>query len=205
MPVVRITNGFNELSFAELLVRANVIVGKMQGNPNFMTPEPGLNLVRTAINEFAVAVEAAASGDTQAKAVRDQKAAALIDLLHKLGNYVLFTAQEDAVIATSSGFHIAKTRTPQPPISSPVVTVENGVNSGELKLSTKKVTGAKSYNFQYTADPLTESSVWESVSGTTTKKVISGLKSGNRYWCRIAAVGSKDQITYSNVQPSIVL
>src|SRR3954466_10123278 len=104
----RVTNGFPSMSDLELLGRARGIGTAITGNPNFPTPVPTLAIITASINDFQEAVDAAENGDSQLILIRDQKREALIDNLHLLGNYVLFTAAGDVVVAASSGFGISK-------------------------------------------------------------------------------------------------
>lgn len=205
MTVIRITNGFDQLSDPNLLTRVRFITGKLTGNPNFTDLNPALGTVATAINEFESAAQAAIDGNTEEKTLRDQKHAALINLMHLLSNCVLFQAKQDIAVIQSSGFSVARPSTPLPPMGSPVVKVESGANPGELKLGSNRLPAARAYNFQYTADPITENSVWTSEVVTKIKVVIGGLTSGQRYWCRVAAIGSNGQVMYSDVLSRIVL
>ena len=115
--LLRITNGFEKLSDSDLLARANNIMSGMTGNASFATPTPSLATVQTAIDAFSDALSIAQTGSSYEKAFKNQKKAELIDLIHSLGNYVLFTANGDALVAQSSNFSIAKPPSPAPDIS----------------------------------------------------------------------------------------
>src|SRR5688500_12981652 len=132
MPLIRITNGFEKLADMGLFGRTNEITTAMDGNPNFVTPVPALTLITAAANLFKEWVDKAASGDKYAILIKNEKRLELIDLLHKLGYYVLYTASGDRVKAASSAFSIAKN--PEPAyISKPEgMKVENGDNPGTL-------------------------------------------------------------------------
>ena len=205
MPLVRITNGFDRLSDDNLLARTQFIYAQMLGNVNFLTPDPPLTSVLVAINDFKDALMEARTGNKQSIAVKNEKKEALIDIMHKLGNYVLFIAKENAVIATSSGFHIARNPTPLPTITAPQeFEVSNGSGSGQLALSARRVPGARAYLFEYTPEPMTAESVWTSQVGTRPGIVFSNLQSGNRYWCRVGAVGINSQLEYTDPVARIV-
>ncbi|MGH2564794.1 MAG: fibronectin type III domain-containing protein, partial [Ginsengibacter sp.] len=118
--------------------------------------------------------------------------------LHALGNYVLFTSEGDTVAAVSSGFTIAKQPTTSPElVAAANQKLDDGANAGELDFSFDKVAYAKSYMYQYTPDPLTENSDWESQVGTVRKVSFSNLESGKKYWCRVMAIGINGQGVYS--------
>ncbi|MBD0367237.1 MAG: hypothetical protein ICV53_14185 [Flavisolibacter sp.] len=203
---LRITNGFDRLSDPRLLVRAQEIFNAMMNNPDFPTPVPALADVQTKIFEYSNAISAALEGGKVQRLFRDQKRRELIDLLHALGKYVLFTANQNAVVAASSGFTIAKEPQPAPPMGAPDnPSFSNGHNSGELIVSTNKVTGAKAFLFQYTAEPKTDSSVWQIQLVSTRKAVLKNLPPGQRVWCKVTAVGANDQVITSEAALSKVV
>ncbi len=191
---LRITNGFNKLNNAMLATRTAEIIAAMTGNANFPDPSPPLTAVQTKLNEFNAAINAAGGGDRVQIAIREQKRAELITLLHALSTYVLFASNNDRTVAMSSKFSVAKEPSPAPPITKPEnLQLKEGDNRGELKVSFTKVAGATSYLYQYAADPITEETVWNIQSGTTRQMVLKNLKSGKRYWCKVAAVGRNNQ------------
>ena len=57
--------------------------------------------------------------------------------------------------------------------------------------------GAVGYAYQYTQDPITENSAWQTVVGTSRKVVFAGLESGKKYWCRVIVIGTKGQGVFS--------
>ena len=196
METLRITNGFNRLSDANLKIRTNEIIAGITAN--FATA-PGLTALSEANQNFTNALSAAINGGKYEKAVRDQYKAELIEQLHLMANYVLYTCAGNRAKAISSGYSVAK-----PPSPAPEVTkaenqkLENGQNSGELKYSFEKVPGARSYMYQLTQEPLTENSDWTNHMGTQRRFMFSGLDSGKRYWVRVAAIGVGGQTVYSD-------
>ena len=196
METLRITNGFQRISDANLKIRTNEIIAGITAN--FATA-PGLTALSDANQNFTNALSAAINGGKYEKALKNQYRVELIEQLHLMGNYVLYTCAGDRPKAISSGFSIAK-----PPSPGPAVTkaenqkLDNGANAGELKYSFEKVPGARSYVYQATPEPLTEASDWTSYMGTQRKFLFSGLDSGKRYWVRVAAVGIAGQSVYSD-------
>ena len=65
--------------------------------------------------------------------------------------------------------------------------------------------GATAYVYEITPSPLTEQSAWESSMNTVSKKMFTALESGKEYNCRVAAVGIKEQVVYSEVVSRIAL
>jgi hypothetical protein len=161
--------------------------------------------MQTAIDNFSDALAKAQTGSQYDKAFKNQKRGELINLLHSLGNYVLFTVDGDELKAKSSGFHIAKGPSPAPEVT-PAKNQElkDGPNAGDLSFSFARVPGAKSYIYQYTADPISDSSAWKNMVGTVRQITFSGLESGKKYWCRVMAIGINGQGVYSEPVSRIV-
>jgi hypothetical protein len=198
MSLLRISNGFEKLSDADLLTKANSILDSMSGNTNFSNPQPTLATFGTAITDFSTALDAASHGSSLDKAIKNQRREDLINILHALGAYVLFASGGVAVTALSSGFSISKTPQPAPPVQA--VTgqrLEDGPNSGTLKYSFDRGPGAKAYIYQCAPDPVTATSDWMTLGGTTRSTLFSGLVVGKKYWCRTGAIGTNGQIVYS--------
>lgn len=199
MPLLRITNGFDKLSDADFEVRANTILTSMTANANFPTPVPALPTVQTSITDYVDALAVAKGGSNYDKAIKNDKKVKLIDVLHSLGNYVLFTANGDELIAKSSGYAIAKMPAPAPDISKAEnLKLEDGMNAGELQLSFSKVQGARSYIYQNAKDPVVDESSWANQTGTLRKTLFTGLESQKKYWCRVIAIGINGQQVISD-------
>jgi hypothetical protein len=205
METSKIITDFTRLSDPALEVKAQAIVAAMTGNTNFTTPAPTLAVVNAAISTYSTALSAALTRDRTSVATKNDARFALINTLLDLGSYVTFTAQGDKTKLISSGFTLAKDRLPAPEITKPEgIDASNGVNSGEVFLSVFAVPNAKSYVHQFTADPVTAVSNWTSTPSTKCKHTFGELQSGAKLWFRIAAVGSKGQIAYSDALSKIV-
>jgi hypothetical protein len=199
MTILRITNGFNRMSDDYLLGRADNIHVSMMGNENFTTPTPTMAALATSIGDFRLAVSKAENGSELDVAVKNDKRNELIDLLHSLGNYVLFTVDGDRTKAISSGFRIAKEPSPMPPITKPEnLQVAEGINAGELNIKFKRVIGARSYMIQFAEETTSGAPVWQSQTCTTSKFTLKQLQSGKKYQVRIAVVGTNEQLLYSD-------
>ena len=205
MNLLRITNGFDKLPDSELEVRSANIIASITGNTYFPTPTPSLTEVQAALDTFSAALAIARTGSSLEKAIKNQKKQALVTTLHSLGNYVLFTANGDVLVAKSSGFSVAKSPTPLPELTKATnQKLEDGQNPGELRYSFDRVHGSRSYIYQYTPDPITENSVWQTQTGTVRKVTFTGLRIGERYWCRAVAIGPNGQGVYSDPISRIV-
>lgn len=198
MAQLKITNGFEGMTDLDFLGKVRFILAEMTGNANFPTPDPTLASLTTLANAFEQAINNAYAGGSYDRSVRDSKKEELIDAMHNLSAYVLYTAKGDRLIAESSGFTISKDPAPQPPIEKPEgLSLTDGANAGELLLTFKRVYGAKSYKYQLSIDPSDETK-WVSSYGTVRKSVFSGLESGKKYYVRVAALGTNGQIVYSD-------
>jgi len=71
--------------------------------------------------------------------------------------------------------------------------------NGQIILQIKRVKGAKAYMYQYTRDPLTDNSQWEAIISTQRKIVISNLPLGVKFLFQVAAIGSRNQVAYSEI------
>jgi hypothetical protein len=200
------TNGFAELSDANLEAKAQFIITKMTDNANFPTPSPTLLEMNGTLSAFTAAATAANTGDKVSILDRDQKKETLVDLLHELSLYVMFIAKGDKVILASSGFNLSKDREPAPPITKPsnLVISTDGLNAGEAMVKFKRVKQSRSYLYEYTSDVQLSESAWSSLNDTRSKLLIGGLESSKRYWFRITALGTGNQAITSDVVSKVI-
>ena len=199
MPLLKITNGFDRLPDALLLERSLFIHSQMSGNAFFPAPWPSLPELLLAVERFQQAVLAAANGDRLQVAHKRQKRLELVELLHLLGYYVLFASRGQAGVVLSSGFQLAKDPSALVLSKPGDLRVENSNQTGQLQVSVKKVKGAVAYLLQYTTDPQLQEENWMSVATSAVKHTISGLQPGIKYFIRIGAVGTRQQVLYSDM------
>jgi hypothetical protein len=189
---------FGKYSDANLLVKAQAIYAAMLANTEFPNPQPTMPVFKTAVDSFEAALSAALEGGRTNVATKNARRDELIRLLITLGNYVTLTADGDDVMLTSSGFPIAREREPLPPLENPqIISLEGGSNAGEIKVTIGAIKGARTYVYQYTKDPLNDANEWTGQNSTLTKFSFSNLESGKKYWCRVAAYGTNEQVVYS--------
>ena len=193
----KIKFSFIRLTDSDLETKAGFILQSMTGNPNFLTPIPTLVDLQTALTIYSSALVNAEDRSRLRIAEKIQARQNLELLLGQLGMYVMYIANGDDVILTSSGFTLANVPEPQTIANPGQVTLSNGVSSGEMLAIVKAVYGAKSYIHQITANPLTDNSVWTNVTSSRSKMRYSNLKAGSKYWVRIAAIGSQNQTSVS--------
>ena len=201
MPTLAITNGFRSLPDPELETRSYQVLTGVTDNPvYFPSPKPTLAEMGDLIGNFFDALNACKDGDRLKIAIKKQKREELINGLHLWAAYVLSQAAGDPVIAQSSNFKLRKVASPRPPITNPEnFSIVAGDNPLELKAKLKPVDGAKGYIFQYATDAMMAAGNWQGVPATAAKAIIANLESGVVYNCRVAAVGPRNQIMYSDI------
>lgn len=194
---------FGRISGPKLLTKSLDISASMVGNVFFPTPTPTLETINGSIDRFQSALVAAASRDRTQVILKNRARVDLVANLKALGNYVTFTADGNSAMIGSTAFDTRKV--PQPVIvTKPTATVANGVNSGELITSAMRPGKARGFVHQYTKDPLTETSVWESFPATSKKFTFTGLEKAKVYWCRVGIMGAKGQLIFSDPVSKVV-
>jgi len=200
MSFPKLTNGFFRMADAKLENKAAFILAETGKNADvFPNPQPKLEEINAALDAFSKAVLKASTGDHAESIIKNQKKDELALMLHLLGCYILLVSKGNRAVVARSGFSMAKDRTPSE-ISKPSdVKVMNTDQSGELLVSVKREKGAAAYMVQYTTDATLKEESWQTIPCTSSKCKLSGLKPGTTYYVRIAVVGRKDQVLYSDV------
>ncbi len=189
---------WTRLSDADLETKALSIVAAMTGNSNFPTPTPALKDVSAAIADYSNALSLAQNRGKVEVAIKNAKKEALIAILRSLAAYVNFIANGDKTVIMSAGFDTTKDNASALPLAEPKnFKVTNGINAGEAITSISGVRNVKTYLHQYTADPITDASVWQSKYVSTRTCTFSNLQSGKKTWFRVAAIGTGQQIAYT--------
>ena len=199
MKTQKINLSFYAYSDADFENKVAHILNSMTNNPAFPTPIPALADVQAALTQYSADLTAAATLDRVAIAKKNQSRAELELLVKQLGMYVMFIANGDVAILTSSGFTLSKQPEPRYITNPGNVTLSNGLSSGELVASVDAVPGAKSYVYQIAATEPTDTTVWESTPVTRSKYTFTGLVPGKRYWIRVAVAGRDEPVAYSPV------
>ena len=204
MKTQKINISFSGYTDADFENKAAHIHASMAGNPAFPTPIPTLADVQAALTRYSNDLVAAATLDRVAVAEKNKSRLQLELLLAQLGMYVMFIANGDAAILTSSGYTLSKMPEPRYITNPGNVDLGNGITSGELVASVKAVSGAKSYLYQIAAEEPKDNTQWESNSSTRSKFTFTDLVPGKRYWVRVAATGRDEQVAYSPVASQYV-
>ena len=157
-----------------------------------------VNELRDLQEQFIKALSDAGLKDLEKVSLKNNLRGQLIQKLKQLGEYAATVSKGEDTLMLSSGFPVIR------PVDEIILdTPDNfrispGVQNGEIVMQVQRVMGAKSYMYQYTPHPVTKESIWESVYDTRCKATLTGLPLGVRYWFRIAAVGARKQIVYTD-------
>lgn len=204
MKTQKINISFSAFGDADFEQKAQAILSSMTNNPAFPNPIPTLQEVTDAVAQYSADLVAAASLDRTAVARKNKSRTLLQNLLRQLAMYIMYIANGDVTILTSSGFTLSKLPEFNYITNPGNVTLANGVSTGVMEVSVKTVKGAKGYVYQIAREePVTEAE-WQSTNSSRSKFTYTNLQPGKRYWVRVAATGSGEQIAYSPVVSQFV-
>ncbi len=190
---------------AEFEIMAQAILASMTANPYFPAPTPSTIILAAGTTAYTDALLAAQSRDKNSVANKIQRKAELLNLLQQLAASVTATANGDRAILVSSGFPLQKETGDATPLQKPEnLQVINGINPGEQISSVDGQKVAKSYIHQYTPDPLLPDSVWVQTFTTASKYTFKDLVPAQKYWFKVTAIGTKEQIAISDTLSRIV-
>ncbi|MBO9681469.1 MAG: fibronectin type III domain-containing protein [Flavisolibacter sp.] len=202
----RIKLGFLRYADAKLLAIVEACITALTGNIFYPVITPSLATVQTLFTEYSTSLATAAEGGKTNVAAKNAKKKELAALMTSLALCLMQLADGDELKLVSTGLPLTKTPSPVPPIGVPLIAkIEGGLSAGELDVTIKRLPGAILYVYQYTLDPLTENSEWISQNSTYVKLTLTGLENGKRYWIRVVAYGSNEQMTISDPQLSRVV
>jgi len=190
---------FDRFSDVNFQKKGQFIYASLFGNVFYVTLEALLLLVKAALDKYVTDLAAAASNDRNAIAQKNQSRTDLSALLKQLGLAVMAEAKGDEPVLVSSGFTLAKEREASYITNPGNVTLSQGLSSGQMISMVKAINGAKSYVYQISSTLPGEDTTWTSVTCSSSKYVFENLVPGKQYWVRVAVVGSRNQIAYSNV------
>ncbi|ANI88698.1 hypothetical protein A9P82_04990 [Arachidicoccus ginsenosidimutans] len=200
--MIKVIISFSRVTDSDLAVQAQHIVDSLTDNAAFPTPAPALADVQSALTDYETALAQAATGGKQLTAVKNQKRETLETLLSQLGLYVQLHSNNDAAVALSSGFTLAKTPAPVGMLSkSENLKAVPGI-TGEILLSVYAVPHAAGYIWQY---KLAGADAWMEIHTTKAKTAVEGLTSGQQYSFRVTALGTNPAQNWSDEVKSFVL
>ena len=199
MVIQKLRLNFAKLTDADVETKAKQVHQDMTGNPAFASPIPTLTDLGIATIAYSEARVKAADLGRINVAEKNKCRQTLELLLAQLGMYVMYIANGDNAILTSSGFDLTKPREAQEIVNPGSVTLGNGITTGSLAAKVKAQAAINTYQFGYTPFPVTEESVWTTTMTTRSKIVFQGLQPGKEYAVRVAVIGSGEAVAYSPV------
>lgn len=189
---------FGSYSDASLLVLVQGIHAALTGNTFFPTTNPTLPDFLLVINAYANALSDAQNRGKDEIAAKNARRFELEGTLFNLALDIMKTADGNEEMLVSSGFPLVKERQPKPPMGIPsIAKIEVSDISGELKVVQNKLPGALTFIYEYTEDPIVAGSVWAEKNSTRLREPFTGLTTGKRYWFRVKAYGTNNQVTVS--------
>ena len=199
--MARIRLNLNRLTVTEKVAKGRQIVTAMNNNTRFPTPSPPLSDVTAALEDLekAFALVQSAKSEVATRVVVQDNAATKVDqVLTQLAGYVESVAGRDETVITSAGMDTKAARSASSLPGVPqAFGAAAGDHDGEIDLSWKAVSNARSYTIESSTDPATATSWTHAGLATSASKTITNLTSGKRYWFRIAAVGAGGQSGWS--------
>jgi hypothetical protein len=197
----KLSLNFKETKDSDLAMQVLTVANKMTDNERF--PDPGMLIIelREIGHQFFHAVADAKSRDLVKVAIKNDLRVLAIKKLKQVGEFVLAHARDldsdSELPLQTTGFTLIRSEDEVILKSPKDFKIMPGPNPGEMILKVRRVPGARSYLYQWTPAPLTKESVWESIADTRCKKVITKLPLGVNYLFRMAAIGSRNQIIYT--------
>ena len=199
--MARIRLNLKNLTVPEKLAKGRQIVAAMTNHASFANPVPALADVTTRLDQLekAYALVQSAKSEVSTRVVTQDNAEADVNqILTQLAGFVEAVAGRDDTLITSVGMETKASRsTPTSPGEPESVGAVAGTHEGVILLSWKPVPNAKSYTIESSTDPATPTSWTHVAIATSAAKAINNLKSGTRYWFRVAAVGAGGQSGWS--------
>ena len=186
MKILKVSLAFAELSNLLLDSFTENVHNKMTGNPAFPTPPLSLSALALLNTAFTNALSAARKGSVESTTLKNAARADLIAGLRQIANYVQITADTVAILE-SSGFYAVNLSHTQTELPAPVITSVVNKTSGQLKVNTKAVPNAKSYEARVSVNGAAPVSAGAYPNSRSI--LLTGLTPGTVYVIQIRAVG----------------
>jgi hypothetical protein len=198
----------NKMTIAEKISFVRNIVTMMTGNADYLTPDPPLADLTTVADETDTANKDAIQVRAESKqktAIKNEKEDALDKIIRKEANYVENKSDGNEAKIEGAGFRTKSEGAPVGELPPPEdFSITYGDEAGELNMHWDGTIGASGYVVQKNETDPVEESAWNDVDNPTkTKYTVKDLKSGNRYWFRVLAVGTAGRGAPSGVETKI--
>jgi len=194
---VRLALNLGDVRDSELSEIAGYIVVKMTGNGNFPDAAELVGELSLLNDSYMKTLVDAGSRSKLDISRKNDCKQAIIKKMKELGAYVAKKVAgqvNEETLLHSSGFPLTKVGGDTELTRPKDFSILPGKQFGEIIIQVKRVPGARSYLYEYTTDPITPESVWQSIGDTRCKKVLNNLPLGVKCWFRIAVIGSRGQL-----------
>ncbi|MBB3186807.1 fibronectin type III domain-containing protein [Microbacter margulisiae] len=182
------------------------VLDHMTGNPRYPTPDPTLEVVKTAYDNYVDAMGKVKDGTREDTIYKNDMKDILKGTMRSLGTYVQRASNGDEAAIISSGFDVSKKPVPAGPLPAPTgLTVEAGNTRGALDVRWNVVKSARSYDVEYTEFPYTGTTVWGHAVVSQSRVQLDSLTQGRQYAIRVTAIGSDPTRTTSSDVLSYVM
>jgi hypothetical protein len=193
----KITLALWRLTVLAIINLGRNILAQMTANADtFTAPPVTMAALGNALTNLETAQQAMVMGGRAATIHRDEMQAVVRDMLTKLANYVETVADGNPDIITLAGMLPKR----QGPVRYDSLTqpqnlkVKTGLE-GQVVLRWEKVDHAKSYQVEYSTDPLTADSWRMAMISSSSRAEVSGLISVRKYWFRVRATGTQGMVS----------
>lgn len=200
----KINLGFTHMSAAVFPAKVREILAGVTGNPLLPNPDPAIATITTQLNTYTQDSIEAAAGSRVAVVNKAISRKQLENSLGLLGLWIMSVAKNDLSILATSGYTLTKQPEPRYITAPGMVSLTNGLSSGQMVVSVPSVRGATGYQFEISELMPGEEITWVSTISSATKFVYKNLVPGKQYWVRVAAAGSRQQLEYSEVASRFV-
>lgn len=193
----KVNSGFTRISDENLLILAETVLTAIGENAYFPEPEPALEEVETALEDFTDKLaQARRRGSPLDTAEKNASREILERVLSELAFYVNKIAQGQLPILLSSGFEVSKfRRSIMPPERVRNLRAEDGHNSGQMHLSFDAQPGIRMYEYRYAVEKDDNGElIWNTkVTRTTSSRrnLVGNLDPGKTYHLSARAINSR--------------
>ncbi len=186
-------SGFKHIKDNDLLSLGGTVHDAMDGNANFPTPEPTLEDVQDALDDYRAKLQAAQrKGSPLDMSLKNDSREVLVGLLKRLAFYVNTVADGSLSLILSSGFPVVALPTPAQPPAMPLrIRLRDHLQSGQIRLDFDPAPGAWLYEYQYSDQVDGMGGIeWPLGVQTTSRgntNILAPVTPGTKYFVRVRA------------------
>jgi hypothetical protein len=199
---------YNTYTDMQMIAEGGSILDTIERNTPITELVAQVLATRDSYKDFVEAYNEAASRSTQAIASKKAKKLKLADNFVKLAIGVNYFANGNEEILAETGMPRDKSRGGKVKVvlqKPEGLTAVNCGNSGCVKVAVKVAIGANSFVYQWTMEPVTDNSVWESDGSGLKSFIWEGLNPGTIVWFRVIAIGSGNKRLTSDAVSCMVI